>query len=71
MTKKLTQKDLREKMEDAIESVHNDIQNPDLNSNQRAYSANALSGLVRSYREMFGVAPEKGEANLRKVAKNF
>lgn len=69
MSKKLTQKELREKMEDAIEKVHNDINDPELNSNQRAYSANALSGLVRSYREMFGTAGE-GEGKLRSV-KNF
>lgn len=71
MSKKLSKQDLREKMEDAIESVHNDVLNTELNSNQRAYSANALSGLVRSYKDMFGVAPEKGEETLRRVTKSF
>lgn len=69
MANKLTQAELRQKMEDAIEKVHKDVNDKSLNSNQRAYSANALSGLVRSYREMFGTAGE-GETKLRSV-KNF
>jgi len=54
-----TKSELRKKMHDAIESVHDDVKNSKLNSNQRAYSANALSGLIRSYKEMFGEAPEE------------
>jgi|GEM_PF-5753403 len=64
----MNRNDLREKMEDAINKVHADIVNPDYSSTQRANSANALSGLIRSYREMFGMEPEPGK--LRSI-KNY
>lgn len=56
-------------MQDAINRVHEDVTDEESNSNQRAYSANALSGLIRSYKEMFGAAPE--EPGKLKSVKNF
>jgi hypothetical protein len=66
---KLTAKELREKMEDAIEKVHADVVSEESSTNQRAYSANALSGLVTRYKDLFGVVPE--EKTKMKAVKNF
>lgn len=54
----MTEKEVKSKMEDAINEMHKIIIEADT-ENKKAYAANALSGLVTRYKEMFGLTPEQ------------
>lgn len=66
---RLTKTQLRENMELGIEKMRDILEDDDSGKQEKVQAANAMSGLVNRYKEIFGVAPE-GDGELRSV-KNF
>ena len=63
---------MREQLEQVIETLHYDAINADTEG-KRAYSANALSGVIKKYHDVFGELPgDVDKTKLRAVSdKNF
>jgi hypothetical protein len=61
--------EIKQKLEDAINEMHKLTMDTKQTPNTRAYSANALSGLVSRYKDMFGI--ENEEPTRLKSVKNF
>ena len=55
---KYTDSDLMEKMHNSINAMEKIVTSED-DGHRQIQAANALSGLVRTYKDMFGVAPEE------------
>ena len=65
---KLTDSELREKLERSMEELQKIIDSEDATPNQKTYAISNLAGLIKQYREQFG--GEEENSNLRSV-KNF
>ena len=59
---------MREQLEQVIETLHHDAINAD-SEGKRAYSANALSGVIKKYVDVFGAMPEDvGTTKLKAIS---
>lgn len=67
--KKLTDSELRQYLEESIETMRGIVTNETAEDGKRTNAANALSGLITRYKELYPVASE--EPSKMRAVKNF
>lgn len=66
---KLSDKELQQKLERAIEEMEKILDDEEATPNQKTYAGSNLAGLIKQYKKQFGSEKEE-ESKLRSV-KNF